>query len=78
MSERRRFLGREDLFLLFWSLVLGLAAAAAFGAYRAVTASGEDTAGRLAEFAANLLWPGVLIVAAVGAVVWLGWKANLD
>lgn len=78
MSERRRFLGREDLALLFWSLILGLTAAAAFGAYRAVTASGEDTAGRLAEFAVNLLWPGVLIAAAVAAVVWLGWKANLD
>ncbi|OGO49439.1 MAG: hypothetical protein A2148_08145 [Chloroflexi bacterium RBG_16_68_14] len=78
MSERRRFLGWENLALLFWSLVLGLAAAAAFGAYRAVTASGEVTAGRLAAFAVNLLWPGVLIFAAVAAVVWLGWKANLD
>lgn len=78
MSERRRFLSRADLTLLFWSLVLGLAAAAAFGAYRAVSVSGEDTAGRLAEFATNLLWPGALIFAAVAAVVWFGWKANLD
>ena len=78
MSERRRFLSREDLLLLLSCVVLGLAAAAAFGAYRAVSASGEDVGGRLAEFAMNLLWPGVLIFAGVAAVVWLGWKANLD
>ncbi len=78
MSERRRFLRREDLPLLLWSLVLGMVAAAAFGAYRAVSASGEDAGGRLTEFGANLLWPGVLFFAAVAAVVWLGWKAKLD
>ena len=78
MSERRRFLNREDLPLLFWSLVLGLAAAAAFGAYRAVSVEGEDLSGRFLELAANLLWPGVLIFPAVAAVIWMGWKANLD
>ncbi len=64
--------------LLFWSVVLGLAVAAAFGAYRAVSASGEDAGGRFAEFATNLLWPGVLIAGGVAAVVWMGWKANLE
>jgi hypothetical protein len=74
----RRFLNRDDLLLLASSALLGLAAAAAFAAYRAVSASGEDVGGRLAEFGANLFWPGVLIFAGVAAVVWLGWKANLD
>ena len=78
MSERRRLPSREDLTLLFWSVVLGLAVAAAFGAYRAVSASGEDTGGRFAEFATNLAWPGVLIAGGVAAVVWMGWKANLE
>jgi hypothetical protein len=78
MSDRRRFLNRDDLLLLVSSVALGLLVAGAFAAYRAVSASGEDTAGRLAEFAANLLWPGVLILAGVAAVVWMGWKANLD
>ncbi len=78
MSERRSFASRADLTLLFWSALLGLSAAAAFGAYRAVSASGEDAAGRLAEFAMNLLWPGVLIFGGIAAAVWLGWKANID
>jgi len=78
MFRRRPFLSREDRLLIFWSLVLGLAAAAAFGAYRAISASDEDASGRFAEFGTALLWPGALIVAGVAAVVWLGWKANLD
>lgn len=78
MSDRRRFLNRDDLLLLVSSVLVGLLVAGAFAAYRAVSASGEDTAGRVAEFAANLLWPGVLIAGGVAAVVWMGWKANLD
>ena len=78
MPDRRRLLSREDLYLLFWSLMLGLVVAAAFGAYRAVSASGENGGGRLDEFATSLLWPGALIFAGVAAVVWVGWKANLD
>lgn len=66
------------MILLFWSVVLGLALAAAFAAYRAVSASGEDAGGWIAEFAANLLWPGVLIAGGVAGVVWMGWKANLE
>lgn len=78
MSERRSPLNREDLLLLVWSVVLGLAGDAAFAAFRAVSASDGDASGRLAEFATNLAWPGVLIFLGVAAVVWLGWKANLD
>ena len=78
MPERRRLLKREDLSLVLSSLLLGLAAACVFAVYRAVSLSDEDVAGRLADFAANLLWPGVLILLAVAAVVFGGWKANLD
>jgi hypothetical protein len=49
-----------------------------FAVYRAVSLSNEDFAGRMTEFASNAGWPGVLIFAAVAAVVWFGWKANLD
>jgi len=78
MSERRRFLAREDLALVLVALLLGLAVAAAFAAYRAVSSADEDAAARLAEFAQNLLWPGVLIFAGIAAVVVAGWKANID
>ena len=78
MSERRRLLNRDDLLLIVWSAVLGLGVAAAFAAYRAVSLDGEATSSRLVEFAQNLLWPGVLIGGGVGAVVWFGWKANID
>lgn len=69
---------REDLLLLFASVALGLAGAALFGAYRAVSASDEGTSERLIVFGASLLWPGVLIIAGVAATVWFGWKTNLD
>jgi hypothetical protein len=78
MPERRRLLTPDDLRLILWSLMLGLAVAGAFAAFRAVSAADEDTSGRLGEFAMNLLWPGVLIVAGVAAAVFVGWKANLD
>jgi hypothetical protein len=73
-----RFPSRDDALLLVSAAVLGLAGAAAFAAYRAVSASGQAASGRFGEFASNLFWPGVLIFLAVAAVVWLGWKANLD
>ncbi len=69
---------RSDWLLLFCAALLGFAAAAAFGAYRAVSLDGEDVSGRFAEFASNLLWPGALIFAGVAVVIWMGWKANLD
>lgn len=78
MPDRRRFLSREDLLLIGTSFVLGAGAACAFAAYRAVSVAGEDTAGRFAEFAQNLLWPGAIIFAGIAAVVFAGWKANID
>ena len=69
---------RQDLLLALCATLLGLATAAVFATYRAVSVDGEDAAGRMAEFAANLLWPGVLIFAGVAVVVVGGWKANLD
>jgi hypothetical protein len=78
MANERRMLTRSDALLLATAVALGLVAAAVFGAYRAVSADDEDTAGRMAEFAMNLLWPGVLIFTGVAAVIFAGWKANLD
>lgn len=69
---------RENALLALAAAALGLAGAAVFAAYRAVSLSGESTGSRMAEFASNVAWPGVLIFVAVAAVVWFGWKANLD
>ena len=58
--------------------VLGLGGAAAFAAYRAVSASERAAGARFDAFASNLFWPGVLIFVAVALAVWFGWKANID
>ena len=71
-------MSRENVFLSIAAAVLGLGGAAAFAAYRAVSASEKAAGGRFGEFASNLFWPGALIFLAVAAVVWFGWKANLD
>jgi hypothetical protein len=67
-------LNRADAVLLASALVLGLGAAVAFASYRAVNGDGSATA----DFFENVIWPGVLILAGVAAMVWFGWKANLD
>ena len=74
MTARGPQLKKADIVLIVAAALLGLAAAAAFGAYRAV--NGDD--GALRDFAVNVAWPGVLIFAGVAATVWFGWKANLD
>ena len=59
-------------------LALGLAVAAGYGAWRAVSREGVDSAERWSQFGHAMLFPGVLIVVAAIAIVWLGWKANID
>lgn len=78
MADRRPLLTREDVLLIGVSLALGLAVACAFAAYRAVSIADENAPGRFGEFGQNLLWPGVLIFAGIAAVVFAGWKANID
>ncbi len=67
-----------NLVLAAAALALGLAAAAAYGAWRATSRQNLDTGARWSEFGDAMLFPGALIVAAVAAMVWLGWKANID
>ena len=71
-------MSRENALLTLAAVGFGAAGAAVFGAFRAVSLSGESAGGRFAEFASNAAWPGALIFVAVAAVVWFGWKANLD
>jgi hypothetical protein len=74
MAERDPLLSKANVALVGAAIVLGAGATSAFGAYQAV--NGDE--GALRDFVANVAWPGVLIFGAVVAVVWFGWKANLD
>ena len=74
MTERKRSITSEVV-LVVVALGLGLAGAAAYAAWRAVSA---DDGARTSEFFDALLFPGALIIAGVAAMVWLGWKANID
>lgn len=59
-------------------LLLGALAAAGYGAWRAISREGASTAARWGEFGDAMLFPGAVIIAAVAAMVWAGWKANID
>ncbi len=69
---------RENVVLAAVALVLGLVCAAGYGAWRAVSREGGTTADRWRELGDAMLFPGLLIIAAVAAMIWLGWKANID
>jgi hypothetical protein len=79
MSHRRdKTTPSSDRTLAVWSGLLALVGATAFAAWRAVADDAVDSAERLTTFGSNLLWPGVLIFFAIAAMVWMGWKLNLD
>ena len=60
--------------LPWWMLALALVAPLAYAAWRAVTAD----AGGLEEGLVALLWPGVLLYLGGVAVLWAGWKIELE
>jgi hypothetical protein len=67
---------REDAILGIVAGALGVAGAAGYAAFRAFTQ--DDSSGRWSTFGEAMLFPGLIIIAAVAAMVWLGWKANID
>lgn len=69
---------RENVVLTVVALALGAAAAAGYGAWRAVSREGATAADRWSALGDAMLFPGALIIVAVAAMVWLGWKANID
>lgn len=74
-SARRRPRSSPDVALLVVGLALGLASALGYAIWHAVNRASASAWG---DFGASLLFPGLLIVAAVTTIVWLGWKANID
>ena len=69
---------RDNAILTLVALILGALAAALYGAWRAVSETSASPGDRWSTFADAMLFPGLLIVAAIAAMVWLGWKANID
>ena len=69
---------RENIVLAVVGLLFGVACAAGYGAWRAVSREDAAASERWSGFADAMLFPGALIVVAVAAMVWLGWKANID
>ncbi len=67
-----------DAVLALVALFLGAAAACGYGAWRAVSADAASTGDRWSTFGDAMLFPGLLVIVAVAAMVWLGWKANID
>ena len=67
-----------DVILAIVAAGLGLLGAAGYAAWHAVSREGVDSAERWSAFGEAMLFPGVLIIAGVAAMVWLGWKANID
>lgn len=69
---------RENIVLAVVAVALGAVAAASYGAWRAISREDASTAARWSELGDAMLFPGALIIVAVAAMVWLGWKANID
>ena len=67
-----------DVILALMALALGAAAACGYGAWRAVSANAASAGERWSTFGEAMLFPGLLVIVAVAAMVWLGWKANID
>ena len=68
----------SDITLATAGAVLGVLAAAGYGAWRAVSQTHASAADRWAAFGEAMLFPGALVIAVVAVIVWLGWKANID
>lgn len=68
----------SDAAVIFWAALVAFLGTAAFAGWRAASEEAAGAGERFATFGLNLAWPGVLIFAAIGGAVWLGWRLNLD
>ena len=66
--------GHKEPFILWWMPLVALLAPLAWAAWAGATA---DTGG-LEAAATAFLWPGVLFYAGAVAVLWAGWKIDLE
>jgi hypothetical protein len=66
--------GEKEPFILWWMPLLAVVAPLLYAAWRG--ASADDNG--LGEAALALVWPGVLFYAGALAVLWAGWKIDLE
>ncbi len=64
----------KEPLILWWMPAVALLAPLIFAAWEAVSADG----GALADAAIALIWPGVLLYFGTVAVLWAGWKIDLE
>lgn len=64
--------------LIAVAVALGVLGAAGYAAWRFVSLEDATGSDRWSEAGDAMLFPGLVIIAAVAAMVWLGWKANID
>jgi hypothetical protein len=76
--DEHRTSRRDDVILAAVALAIGAVAAAGYAAWRYVSLDDATASERWSAFAEAMLFPGALIIVAVAAMVWLGWKANID
>ena len=67
-----------DIILMAVGVTLGALIAAGYGAWKAVSLEGATSSARWSEFGEAMLFPGWLIIIAIAAMVWMGWRANID
>ncbi len=65
---------KAEAFLLWWMPIVAVIAPLGFAAWKAVSAN----SGALREAAIAFAWPGVLIYLGAIAVLWAGWKIDLE
>jgi hypothetical protein len=77
-SRRAKKAGEEaraaEPLILWWMPIVSLAAPAVFAAWKAVSADGDA----VGEALMALLWPGVALYFGALAVLWGGWKIELE
>lgn len=64
----------KEPFILWWMPAVAGLSPIIFAAWEAVSADG----GALKDAAVALIWPGVLLYLGTVAVLWAGWKIDLE
>jgi len=64
----------KEPLILWWMPIVALLAPAVWAAWKAVSADSDG----LAEALSALVWPGVALYFGAVAVLWAGWKIELE